>query len=181
MHTIKIVPNGANAYDVLINGASYRPLRSLGLEEARRKAADVRDSFAQNKERAVIDDQTDRVSRRPARKRDDAEASPNFGPRLRRLRQARRLTLQQVADAIGCTKAYVWEMEMRPGQKPSAERVWALARTLGVSMEELMGGKPIDGKPLSAEDRAFIDAYLALPSESKARVRAMLQLMFDQD
>ena len=28
-----------------------------------------------------------------------------FGARLRRLREAKGLTLQQVADAVGCTKA----------------------------------------------------------------------------
>ena len=46
-----------------------------------------------------------------------------FGARLRRLRKAKGLTLQQVADEAGCTKAYVWELEMREGQRPSAERV----------------------------------------------------------
>ena len=35
-----------------------------------------------------------------------------FGSRLRRLREAKKLTLQQVADAVGCTKAYIWELEM---------------------------------------------------------------------
>lgn len=29
-----------------------------------------------------------------------------FGIRLRSLREAKGLTLQQVADAVGCTKAY---------------------------------------------------------------------------
>jgi len=46
-----------------------------------------------------------------------------FGVRLRRLREAKKLTLQQVADAVGCTKAYIWELEMKDGQRPSAERI----------------------------------------------------------
>ena len=56
-----------------------------------------------------------------------------FGARLRRFREAKNLTLQQVADAVGCTKAYIWELEMKEGQRPSAERVRALAKELGVT------------------------------------------------
>ena len=48
-----------------------------------------------------------------------------FGARLRRFREAKNLTLQHVADAVGCTKAYIWELEMKEGQRPSAERVRA--------------------------------------------------------
>ena len=66
-----------------------------------------------------------------------------FGARLRRLREAKKLTLQQVADEVGCTKAYIWELEMKDGQRPSAERVQALARVLGVTMEDIMG-EPIE-------------------------------------
>ena len=57
-----------------------------------------------------------------------------FGVRLRRLREAKKLTLQQVADAVGCTKAYIWELEMREGQRPTAERLNAIAKTLGVTV-----------------------------------------------
>ena len=67
----------------------------------------------------------------------------DFGPNLRRLRKAQKLTLQQVADAVGCTKAYIWELEMREGQRPSAERVYALAKVLGVAMEDVMGCIPL--------------------------------------
>ena len=71
----------------------------------------------------------------------------DFGPNLRRLRKAQKLTLQQVADAVGCTKAYIWELEMREGQRPSAERVYALAKVLGVTMENVMGCIPHPAKP----------------------------------
>lgn len=53
-----------------------------------------------------------------------------FGERLRSLREAQNLTLQQVADAAGCTKAYIWELEKKPGQRPSAERIQAIAKVL---------------------------------------------------
>ena len=62
-----------------------------------------------------------------------------FGARLRRLREAKKLTLQQVADAVGCTKAYIWELEMKEGQRPTAERIQKIAQVLGVTMEDVMG------------------------------------------
>jgi transcriptional regulator with XRE-family HTH domain len=75
-----------------------------------------------------------------------------FGARLRRLREAKKLTLQQVADEVGCTKAYIWELEMKDGQRPSAERVQALARVLGVTMEDIMG-EPIEAGSRSQSRR----------------------------
>ena len=71
--------------------------------------------------------------------------STPLGKRLRQYREAKGLTLQQVADAVGCTKAYIWELEMREGQRPTAERLNAIAKTLGVTVLHLLG-EPIGGK-----------------------------------
>ena len=98
-----------------------------------------------------------------------------FGARLRRLREARKLTLQQVADAVGCTKAYVWELEMKEGQRPSAERVHALAKVIGVTMEDLMG-EPLP--QATASDVTFFREYVGMSEEDKERTRQMLRLMF---
>lgn len=105
-----------------------------------------------------------------------------FGSRLRRLREAKKLTLQQVADAVGCTKAYIWELEMKEGQRPSAERVQALAKVLGVTMEDIMG-EPLPAAPeASPEDVAFFRAYAGMREDEKARVRQALKLIFpDKD
>ena len=101
-----------------------------------------------------------------------------FGARLRRLREAKKLTLQQVADEVGCTKAYIWELEMKDGQRPSAERVQALARVLGVTMEDIMG-EPIEQVPqASPEDVAFFRKYAGMTDEEKDRYRQALKIMF---
>jgi len=63
---------------------------------------------------------------------------------LREYRKSRGLTLQQIADAVGCTKAYIWELEMSEGQRPTAERLNAIAKTLGVTLLHLLG-EPIGG------------------------------------
>ena len=101
-----------------------------------------------------------------------------FGLRLRRLREAKKLTLQQVADAVGCTKAYIWELEMKDGQRPSAERIQAIAKVLGVTMEDVMG-EPIAQVPqASPEDVSFFREYAGMTDEEKDRYRQALKIMF---
>lgn len=101
-----------------------------------------------------------------------------FGLRLRRLREAKKLTLQQVADAVGCTKAYIWELEMKEGQRPSAERVHALAKVLGVKMEDLMGEALEDAPQATPEDVQFFREYAGMTDEDKQAYRQALGLMF---
>jgi transcriptional regulator with XRE-family HTH domain len=103
-----------------------------------------------------------------------------LGVRLRRLREAKKLTLQQVADAAGCTKAYIWELEMKDGQRPSAERVQALAKVLGVTMEDIMG-EPIQKVPeASLEDVAFFREYAGMTEEEKRHYQEVLKMMFSR-
>ena len=103
-----------------------------------------------------------------------------FGARLRRYREAKGLTLQQVADEVGCTKAYIWELEMKDGQRPSAERVQALARVLGVTMEDIMG-EPIEQVPqASPEDVAFFREYAGMTEEEKKNYQDVLKMMFSR-
>lgn len=103
-----------------------------------------------------------------------------FGARLRRYREAKKLTLQQVADAVGCTKAYIWELEMKEGQRPSAERVRALAKELGVTMEDIMG-EPIEQVPqASPEDVAFFREYAGMTEEEKKNYQDVLKMMFSR-
>ena len=105
-----------------------------------------------------------------------------FGARLRRLREAKKLTLQQVADAVGCTKAYIRELEMKEGQRPTAERVQALAKVLGVTMEDIMG-EPMPSVPdASPEDVVFFRTYAGMTEDEKDRVRKALKIIFpDKD
>lgn len=100
-----------------------------------------------------------------------------FGARLRRMREAKNLTLQQVADKVGCTKAYIWELEMREGQRPSAERVQKIAQALGVTMEDVMGTPMQEAPDASPEDVLFFREYGGMTEEEKGRYRQMLALL----
>ena len=101
-----------------------------------------------------------------------------LGKRLRQYREAKGLTLQQVADAVGCTKAYIWELEMKDGQRPSAERIQAIAKVLGVTMEDVMGTPMQQAPEASPEDVAFFREYAGMTDEEKDRYRKALKIMF---
>ena len=101
-----------------------------------------------------------------------------LGKRLRQYREAKGLTLQQVADAVGCTKAYIWELEMREGQRPTAERLNAIAKFLGVTVLHLLG-EPIGGiEDPSPADAEFFREYAGMSEDEKARYREAMKLMF---
>ena len=104
--------------------------------------------------------------------------STPLGKRLRQYREAKGLTLQQVADAVGCTKAYIWELEMREGQRPTAERLNGIAKTLGVTVLHLLG-EPIGGiEDPSPADAEFFREYAGMTEDEKARYREAMKLMF---
>lgn len=101
-----------------------------------------------------------------------------FGMRLRQYRQAKGLTLQQVADAVGCTKAYIWELEKRENPRPTAERLNAIAKTLGVTLSDLLGESTEDAPKATPDDVVFFRSYVGLSDEEKERYQQAFKLMF---
>lgn len=59
--------------------------------------------------------------------------------RLRTFRMKKGLSLQQLADKVGATKAHIWEMEQGRSQNPSLALLTSLARALDVSIKMLVG------------------------------------------
>jgi transcriptional regulator with XRE-family HTH domain len=62
-----------------------------------------------------------------------------FGQRLRRFRMAKKLSLQDLADAIGASKAHVWDLETGKAQNPSLTLLTEFSRALGIPIKELVG------------------------------------------
>ncbi len=59
--------------------------------------------------------------------------------RLFSLRQKSTQSLQEVADAVGVSKAHIWELEKGRSANPSFELVSKLAKHFGVSLDVLTG------------------------------------------
>ena len=61
----------------------------------------------------------------------------HWGARLRKLRLARNMTLEELAEASGCTKGYLSVIENALREVPSSSMVEALEKALGVAEGEL--------------------------------------------
>lgn len=61
-----------------------------------------------------------------------------FGPMLKSLRQNKGLTMQQLADRVGVTDAYIAMLETGKRKNPSLTILRRLAQALGVPVGRLL-------------------------------------------
>lgn len=61
--------------------------------------------------------------------------SESFSGKLRQLRLKNNWTLDQLAQVIGSSKAYVWQLENKKNARPSADLVFKIADTFDVAPE----------------------------------------------
>lgn len=55
-----------------------------------------------------------------------------LGEMIHQRRKALSMSLDQVAEAAGCTKSHIWEMEQDRSRNPTVSMVWGLSVALGV-------------------------------------------------
>ena len=96
-----------------------------------------------------------------------------LGQKIRLHRKQKRMTLDQLAARTGSSKSYVWELENRGAPHPSAEKVFAIAAALGVTPEFLLEDIMPDANE-AVLDEAFYRKYRRMPSDSKRRLRQIL-------
>ena len=96
-----------------------------------------------------------------------------LGEKLRDLRKERGLTLEKLAEQAGLSKSYLWELENRESQRPSAEKLTALGDALGVSTSYFLEEDPRapEERPL---DEAFFRGYQKLDADAKEQLRKIL-------
>jgi transcriptional regulator with XRE-family HTH domain len=105
-----------------------------------------------------------------------------LGARLKGLRMQAKESLQQVADAIGSSKAHIWEIETGKSKNTGADSLKKLADHFHVSVGYLIGEDPeaADQKSevvamfrklqnLSENDRDIIDAMMTTLIERRAK------------
>lgn len=97
-----------------------------------------------------------------------------LGEKLNALRKDQKLTLDQLADLSGLSKSYIWELENRESQRPSAEKLTALADALGVSSAYFLEDdfRPPEQKH---KDEAFFRNYQKLPPEAKDQLTKIME------
>jgi transcriptional regulator with XRE-family HTH domain len=55
---------------------------------------------------------------------------------------SKRLSLQEVADQIGASKAHIWDLETGRSKNPSIEMLTKLAKVFSVSVADIIGENP---------------------------------------
>lgn len=107
----------------------------------------------------------------------------SIGARLRELRLKKTMSLQQVADAVGASKAHIWELESGKSHNPSLDLLRRLAEHFNVTVAGLVG-ETLEGgdeqllkmyrdlKDLSEADRALIEDVIASMKKRKAEGNA---------
>lgn len=99
--------------------------------------------------------------------------------RVRRLRMAKKMTLEALAEASGSSRSYIWEIENRPETKPSAEKLARIAEALDTTVEFLMAVDESSVSEEDATDRAFFRKYRSLDNDAKSKIRKMIDLWDD--
>ncbi len=102
-------------------------------------------------------------------------SQPTFGKKIKELRTAKGLTLDQLATATGCSKSYIWELENKDPPRPSAEKLADIAAVLGVTTDYLIGREEVT--LADAEDKAFFREYSRMPDDTRQKIRAMAKLL----
>jgi len=85
----------------------------------------------------------------------EAAAELQLGPRIRALRQARRLTLRELAERAGVTESFLSQVE-REVTSPSIASVQRIARGLDLAIAELFIEEPPHGRVVRRPERRRI-------------------------
>lgn len=101
------------------------------------------------------------------------DSEESFGARLRRLRKARKLTLEQVALNLGVSKPTVWAWEQDKA-RPVDSRLAELADVLGAPLGEIQSN--YDAPPIADMIARARRQIAAAAGVAPARVRIMVEL-----
>ena len=104
----------------------------------------------------------------------------SLGARLKQLRIRKNRSLQDVADAVGASKAHIWEIERGGSSNPSMDLLGRLADHFDVSVSYLVGENPDEDdaelvalyrnlKNLSPDDREKMRVIMTAFKEKKGR------------
>lgn len=92
--------------------------------------------------------------------------SEKFGEKLRKARIARKATLEELAEAIGSSKAYVWQLENKKSAKPTADLLLKIANFLGAAPDFLLDDSQEEQNESQLED-AFFRKFQRLSESDK--------------
>ena len=103
-----------------------------------------------------------------------------LGIKINELRRAKGLTLEQLAQATGSSKSYMWEIENKEVARPSAEKLDRIAEALGVTSDFLIDATQTQPSE-DVADRAFYRKYQRADPTVKDKLKRILDVLDDED
>ena len=97
-----------------------------------------------------------------------------LGDKIREFRTRKRLSLQEVADRVGASKAHIWELETGRARNPSIELVTKLASCFDVGVADLVGENP-NAKSEKPELIAMFRDLKGLDEKDLKTVQSMME------
>ena len=98
----------------------------------------------------------------------------HLGDKIKKLRKDQGLTLDKLATKAGLSKSYLWELENRESQSPSAEKLASIADALGVSADYFLEDDVREPQEKHL-DEAFFRGYKNLDPKDKEQLRKILE------
>ncbi len=99
--------------------------------------------------------------------------SEKFGEKLRKIRTSRNITLEDLAAAIGSSKAYIWQLENKKNAKPSAALLLKIADSLNQSPEYFLDDTQAEPSEPQLED-TFFRKFRKLSDEDKRTIERII-------
>jgi len=99
-----------------------------------------------------------------------------LGTKIKDLRRAKDLTLEQLAQLTESSKSYMWELENKDVARPSGEKLNKIAAVLGVTPEYLADEGRTDPSA-AVRDEAFYRKYQGAAPEVKDKIKRILDLL----
>jgi transcriptional regulator with XRE-family HTH domain len=97
-----------------------------------------------------------------------------LGEKIRTLRRQKKLTLDELAAAAGMSKSYLWELENRDTPNPSAEKLDALSKVLGMPVSYFLETDVAEPQERHM-DEAFFRDYSSLDPVAKEQLRRIME------
>ena len=97
-----------------------------------------------------------------------------LGEKIRKFRQEKGLTLEQLGEMSGSSKSYIWELENRDTRKPSGEKLTRIAQALEVTTDYLLDDSEEPSDQVLKE--AFFRKFSKLKLEDQEKITDMIDL-----
>jgi len=99
-----------------------------------------------------------------------------LGSRVKKLREGKEESLQQTADAVGTSKAHVWQIERGKADNPAIGVLTRLADHFGVSVGHLVG-EELNDPDTDAELAGMFRQASSFTQDERALLKSMMKTL----